>query len=125
VLHTHSIFLQLAVETGLPFALFFLGLLGTFFFSTARRLVRKQSGLIQKDVFYQDLLIAGIVVFLMQIFDLALLMTYRLNFIFWLCLAIPYSWVSVSEPEGDHSKTKNEGKAQNLIRPGSHLHRGI
>jgi hypothetical protein len=48
-----------------------------------------------------------------------------LNFIFWLCLAIPYSWVSVSEPEGDHSKTKNEGKAQNLIRPGSHLHRGI
>ncbi|MFH0788705.1 MAG: O-antigen ligase family protein [Pseudomonadota bacterium] len=94
VLHTHSIFFQLAIEIGLPFAIGVLGLLLLLIISTGKRVARMESSFQRKEILDRGLLIACIVIFLMQFFDLALLMTYRLNFLFWLCLAIPYSKVS-------------------------------
>ncbi|MBI4763534.1 MAG: O-antigen ligase family protein [Deltaproteobacteria bacterium] len=100
VLHTHSIFFQLAVEVGLPLAILVIGLLGTLFVSTARRIIKMDSVRNRKEILDKGLLISGAVIFLMQFFDLALLMTYRLNFLFWLCIAIPYSRVSANKNAG-------------------------
>jgi hypothetical protein len=94
VLHTHSLFFQLAVEIGLPAAFLCLLLLGGLISSTTFRFLRWQKGESRKDFLNIGLLTAAAIIFLMQFFDLALLMTYRLNFLFWMCLAIPYANVS-------------------------------
>jgi hypothetical protein len=91
VLHTHSLPLQLALEVGLPAAAAVLGGLVFLICSTGRKILRKEKrtgAILPLD---RGLLITVAAVLLMQVFDLALLMTYRLNFLFWLCLAIPYS----------------------------------
>jgi O-antigen ligase len=99
VLHTHSIFLQMAVDVGFPCAILVLVL--TFFLmgSTAKRVVSVAALSREKELLDKGLLIACAVILLMQFFDLGLLMTYRLNFLFWLCLAIPYSRVTALTPE--------------------------
>ena len=114
VLHTHSIFFQLAVEVGLPMALSVLGLLGLLIYSTGRRLIRLESFGHRKEILQKGLLVSGAVIFLMQFFDLALLMTYRLNFLFWLCLAIPYSNVSTSVQEAGRPVIRNEVTVRRL-----------
>jgi O-antigen ligase len=96
VLHAHSLPLQLAVEVGVPFAIMTLGAWVGLLILTARRLLRQKVTGSRSDVLSKGLLIAFATIFLMQFFDLALLMTYRLNFLFCLCLAIPYSKVSAS-----------------------------
>lgn len=101
VLHTHSIFFQLAVEVGIPLTVFVIGLLGTLMVSTAQRLKRTVPMYNRKEILNKGLLISGAVIFLMQFFDLALLMTYRLNFLFWMCLAIPYANVSNVHSAGE------------------------
>jgi O-antigen ligase len=100
VLHTHSLFLQLAVEIGLPVAGLCLLLLGGLIGSTTFRFLRWQKREGRKDILNIGLLTAAAIIFLMQFFDLALLMTYRLNFLFWLCLAIPYANVSILYSKG-------------------------
>jgi len=95
VLHTHSLLLQLAVEIGLPAALLSLLLLGWLIGSTTVRSLRREKETDQKDILNRGLLMVAAIIFLMQFFDLALLMTYRLNFLFWMCLAIPYANVSI------------------------------
>jgi O-antigen ligase len=107
VLHTHSILFQLALEVGIPLAVFVIGLLGTLILSTAQRLKRMAPSDNRKEILNKGLLISGGVIFLMQFFDLALLMTYRLNFLFWMCLAIPYANVSNS-----HSGLKHNSNIQ-------------
>ncbi len=94
VLHTHSIIFQLAVEVGLPLAVLVLGLMGTLIVSIAQRINQIESRENREGILNKGLLISGGVIFLMQFFDLALLMTYRLNFMFWICIAIPYANVS-------------------------------
>jgi O-antigen ligase len=114
VLHTHSLFLQLAVEIGLPAALLCLLFLGGLIGSTTFRFLRWQKGESRKDILNIGLLTAAATIFLMQFFDLALLMTYRLNFLFWLCLAIPYSNVSTSVQEAGRPVIRNEATIRRL-----------
>ena len=91
VLHTHSLPLQLALEVGVPAAVAVLSLMGSLAVVTARGILRRErfTGIVQP--LDRGLLLAFVVILLMQVFDLALLMTYRLQFLFWLCLAVPYS----------------------------------
>jgi O-antigen ligase len=96
VLHAHSLPLQLAVDVGVPFAIMMLGVWVGLLIITTRRLLRREFASGRKNVLLKGLLITFTTIFVMQFFDLALLMTYRLNFLFWMCLAIPYANVSNS-----------------------------
>jgi O-antigen ligase len=98
LLHTHSIVMQLAVEIGVPLAVLFLFLCGGLIATTIFRFRQKEIKEGRKDFLNRGLLTAAAIIFLMQFFDLSLLMTYRLNFLFWLCLAIPYGLVSCKDP---------------------------
>jgi O-antigen ligase len=90
VCHAHDLFLQLAAEIGLPFTILIVCLVFYIFISSLLIIMRKGSQYTMHNL-DAALLIAVSVVLLMQIFDLALLMTYRLNFLFWICFAILYS----------------------------------
>lgn len=90
VLHAHSLPLQLAVDMGLPLAVMYLSFLIGVMVLTLVSLIRRNNIKHPDDHFDRGLLMAAILIFGMQLFDLALLMTYRLNFLFWLMLAIPY-----------------------------------
>jgi hypothetical protein len=91
VLHAHSLPLQLGVEVGIPLAVSFLAFLIGLILLLGFRLSRKEKEEKHPDHLQRGLWAAAGIIFLMQIFDLALLMTYRLHFLFWLCLAIPFS----------------------------------
>jgi hypothetical protein len=91
VLHTHSLPLQLAMEVGVPGAVAVLGLMGYAVLHTARRLRQREQATGGVEPLDRSCLVVFVVILLMQVFDLALLMTYRLQFAFWLCLAMPYS----------------------------------
>lgn len=91
VCSAHDIFLQLAAEIGIPFTVLIVCLFGYIFFLTTYNLLKKGHGWNIDNILDKGFLIAVITVFLMQVFDLALLMTYRLHFVFWICFAIPYS----------------------------------
>jgi hypothetical protein len=92
--HAHNIFLQLGADTGLPLAILFLSFVGYILFSCIHFLRTVKT---KKSMNYRlsaGLIIVAISIILMQLFDLGLLMSYRLNFLFWICLAIPYSLAS-------------------------------
>lgn len=89
--HAHNIFLQLGSEIGLPFTVLIVTIMGYILFLSFRHFfksVNRASCIYSLDFCYLTVVLS---VILMQIFDLSLLMTYRLNFLFWICLAIPYS----------------------------------
>lgn len=90
VCHAHNLFLQLAAEIGLPFAVIAGCLFGIIYIKLMIDFLKK---LVKENISNLDLalFIAVTTTLLMQVFDLALLMTYRLNFLFWLCFAILYS----------------------------------
>lgn len=91
VCHAHDIFLQLAAEIGIPFTVLIIFLFGYILFSTIYKLFKKGTEENTSNMLDKGFLIAVITALLMQVFDLALLMTYRLHFVFWICFAIPYS----------------------------------
>ncbi len=88
--HAHDIFLQLAAEIGVPFTMMITCLFSYVLIVSLHRFARKAVYWKLQD-FDSILLTSVSAVLLMQIFDIALLMTYRLNFLFWLCFAIAYS----------------------------------
>ena len=92
--HTHNIFLQLASEIGLPFTLLIVFLIGYIIVAESQFLQKIKDSKSRINSLCVGLFIVSMSTFLMQFFDLALLMSYRLNFVFWICLAIPYSLTS-------------------------------
>jgi O-antigen ligase len=94
VLHTHSLPLQLAQEVGVPAAVAVLALMGSLALVTARGIIRREQATGIAQPLDRGLLVTFVVILLMQVLDVALLMTYRLQFLFWLCLAAPYSRVA-------------------------------
>jgi hypothetical protein len=100
VLHTHSLPLQMAMEVGVPAAVAVLGLASYLVLFTARRLRQREQATGAVEPLDRSCLVVFVVILLMQVFDLALLMTYRLQFAFWLCLAMPYSRALEPAPAG-------------------------
>lgn len=92
--HAHNIVLQLGADIGLPLTILIGSLVGYIIFSCFCFFRDSKS----KDTKIYRLafgcLLAVLSLILMQLFDLGLLMSYRLNFLFWICLAIPYSLAS-------------------------------
>jgi hypothetical protein len=86
--------LQLGADTGLPLAILFLSFVGYILFSCIRLFKTVKTKKSMKYKLSAGLIIVAISIILMQLFDLGLLMSYRLNFLFWICLAIPYSLAS-------------------------------
>lgn len=96
IAHAHNLFLQLAVEIGLPGTLTVIILFGYLLLSVIKdQFIKKTNITCWLDY---GLLVAVIGTIAMQFIDLALLMTYRLNFLFWICFAIPYSKKSNLKP---------------------------
>ena len=100
VLHAHSLPLQMAMEVGVPAAVAVLGSVSYLVLFTARRLRQREQAAGVVAPLDRSCLVVFVVVLLMQVFDLALLMTYRLQFAFWLCLAMPYSRALASARAG-------------------------
>lgn len=92
--HAHNIVLQLGADIGLPCTILIVGLVGYIIFACFCFFQESKP----KDTKIYRLafgcLLAVLSLILMQFFDLGLLMSYRLNFVFWICLAIPYSLAS-------------------------------
>jgi len=91
VSHAHNIALQLGTDIGIPVALLVICLIGYFIGRSIYRFAKPWDCQYGNDILSKGLLVAAVAVILMQVFDLALFMTYRLNFLFWIALAIPYS----------------------------------
>lgn len=89
--HAHNIILQLGAETGIPCTVLVVCLVGLIYYYIIRHLIKEKAE--GAKIYSLDAGILAVVsaALLMQFADLALLMTYRLNFIFWILLAIPYS----------------------------------
>ena len=94
MVHAHNIVLQLGGDVGLPCTILLGCLVGYLIFSCILFIRQERSKQNQNSSLYLGIIVTTISVVLMQFFDLALLMSYRLNFLFWICLAIPYSLAS-------------------------------
>lgn len=94
VLHAHNIILQLGTEVGLILTTVLTGLISYLVISSYCYATIQP--LNENRIFHIEFgfLIAVTTIILMQLFDLTILMTYRLNFIFWICLAISYSKIT-------------------------------
>jgi O-antigen ligase len=92
--HAHNIVLQLGADIGLPLTILIGSLVGYIIFLCFCffRASKSKDTKIYRLAF--GCLLAVLSLILMQLFDLGLLMSYRLNFLFWICLAIPYSLAS-------------------------------
>ncbi|KGF73345.1 hypothetical protein DO97_21335 [Neosynechococcus sphagnicola sy1] len=94
--HAHNLLLQLGAEVGLPLTFLMVGFMGYVLYQSGSYFcqptqVRETS--IERSLTHLGLGLLAVsgVLLLMQGLDLALLMSYRLNFLFWIGLAIPYS----------------------------------
>ncbi|MCA1993135.1 MAG: O-antigen ligase family protein [Coleofasciculus sp. S288] len=95
--HAHNIVLQLGTDIGIIFTILFLGFVGYLLFVCFSFFLGKRLRKRLKYSLYVAFFMVAISTGVMQFFDLALLMSYRLNFLFWICLAIPYSLISQSK----------------------------
>jgi len=87
--HAHNIFLQLATETGIPFTVFFSGVVGAVFLSAGRRLRS-----LPRDPWRSvlgALYMAAVAMVLLHQLSLTMLHSNQLEMLFWWCLAVPYS----------------------------------
>lgn len=89
--HAHNMLLQLGADIGILVAVLVICLIGYFIGRSIYRLAKPWDYQYGNNILNKGLLVAAVAVILMQVFDLALFMTYRLNFLFWIALAIPYS----------------------------------
>jgi O-antigen ligase len=102
LMHSHNIMLQLTSELGLLITSLILGLMG-YIFAKAFYTALGQEDNQRKSEFHKDkiivisILITLIALVLMHLFDLPLLASYRLNYLFWIFLAISYSYKSTIE----------------------------
>jgi len=89
--HAHNIFLQLATETGIPFAVLFSAVIGAVFLAAGKRLWT-----LPRDRWRTVLIahyLAAIATVLLHQLSLTMLHANQLEMIFWWCLAVPYSLV--------------------------------
>lgn len=96
--HAHNIFLQLTSEIGLPFTIFIVCIMVYILLRSIINIFRIESA----DKGERDLL-AGFVlsscsVIILSFFALAISTSYRLEFLFWICMAIPYAAISNRKP---------------------------
>jgi uncharacterized membrane protein YidH (DUF202 family) len=99
LMHSHNIVLQLASELGLLLAGFIVSLMGygfakIFYKALKQEARRKNCEQYQDEIVTTSILVTLTALALMHLFDLPLLASYRLNYLFWILLAISYSHVS-------------------------------
>jgi O-antigen ligase len=99
LMHSHNIVLQLASELGLLLTSLVIGLIGYNFAKMFYKVLkqetrRKQHEWHSDEIVMTSLLVTLIALVSMHLFDLPLLASYRLNYLFWILLAISYSHVS-------------------------------
>ncbi len=90
--HAHNIFLQLACDIGIPFTLILCGVMTYLTVITIHKL-RTHTNLAQRDILFGFALAYWLAVIL-SIASIAMIQSYRLIFLFWICLSISYSGIS-------------------------------
>jgi O-antigen ligase len=98
MLHAHNIFIQLGVDVGLLLTTLILLLVVYLYVSSYSYFKLKDNRNLETtqgemNVINIGLLVTCISVAAMHMLDLPLLMSYRLSFLYWICLAIPHSLI--------------------------------
>jgi O-antigen ligase len=109
LIHSHNILLQLAAEAGLPLMVLVFGFVGYIFVRSFGGSQGQYTSLEQVEkrpdkIILLSILSVLLAVIIMHLFDLPLLASYRINYLFWACLAIPFSCLSIHNKNSSRIK---------------------